>query len=1095
MLESRCLPSIFFGRTDGAPDGLVQGQGIIPNVDLELIYWGTPDRWVGASASPDAITAAVTSIYQGPYFDSLGQYSVHKGNDIRVDNITDSNAPDGFTDAQVLREIQILGPAHRVTEAEDEFNRLYFVITPPGSSTAPATEQHDIGDFEDGGEFAEDGNDNGHYAWIANDGNLDHVTRDFSRTLVNAVTNTNNGPTGNIGFLFNPNGNPSGAFELAGDPVADNFTYRLNGVLVQAYWSHNDTAWVVPTGASEAFDFFVTSAGALTVLGYSGPPTANSTTLSTDPQGGVQVVLDVPSFDSGDLHATAQFEPGAVSSVTVLPSQGDTTVNVESIVGGAPATILMGSTGTDTVNISPTRQLLDTIQADVTIHGPQNNDGTTNITQALLASLNVHDEANTRADFYTSTGSDLSRTSTTGAPLGGALHYDGIGNVNISGGSGTYNVQATEDSFTNTPFTTTLTAANNATVNVDQTIGPLVLNLGAGVNTLLLGSTAHRLAGFLAPVTLHAAFNSTILTVDDSFDQRSQPNAVISESSITGLVPAGITYSPRELRSLTVLSGSGGTTFTVSNTPGTPSLAVTTTITSGVGADSIFVQGTTGQLDITGQAGGLQTVTIGNAGSLQGIQGKVALSSTLGTTDLTLDDSADTAARAVSLRGVGSVGEVGGLAPAAIDFDPTQLRSLTIDGGARSGSISDVPNVFNVQDPLPHGTITINGAPNRAQPTPPQNVLSVGLAALANPHLTSTSLTSGQWTFANAGPVNFNNISGIQHDGINSVVDAVFAIRNPPGMAAGQVWEYSRFGPPRLIDAANAVAVSTGVDRFGDPAAFILYNNGVLLEWSANYMSPGSAVPIERLGCRHVNINVAQVSASQQAADTAFIRYTDGEVFEHSGLSAVAGFTSMFVNFNAVDISAAVDANYSPAVYILVPNATSPTRNDLLEWSVSTGLQGPLDTNVRSISAESRADPDGGLTAGFVNTVFIVYFNGLLYQRTQQGITGINNNVQDVSAGATNAGTLESPILHARVFIDYANIGDVYQWAAGQQGPPTQIALGSPAGISVTGLRASEEVDAVFALRSDDQLFEWTPQDSVLGRGALRNIDGNVIGI
>jgi hypothetical protein len=288
--------------------------------------------------------------------------------------------------------------------------------------------------------------------------------------------------------------------------------------------------------------------------------------------------------------------------------------------------------------------------------------------------------------------------------------------------------------------------------------------------------------------------------------------------------------------------------------------------------------------------------------------------------------------------------------------------------------------------------------------------------------------------------------------------------------------------------------VSTGVDAFGDQAAFIRYNTGELLEWSPNLIVPGSSDMRTRFGFRPVDINVAQVSASQQAADTAFIRYTNGEVFEHQGLCAVAGFTTMHVNFNALAIGATADANYSPAVYILVPNATSPSHNDLLEWSVSTGLSGPLDTNVRSISAESRADPNGGLTAGFVNTVFIVYDDGQFEQRTQQGYTVIGGSVQDVSAGATNIGTLANPNVSAKVFIERANNGDVYQWTVGQA-QPTQIALGSPAGISVTGLHASEEVDAVFALRSDDQLFEWAPQDAVGVIGPLQNIDGNVIGI
>jgi hypothetical protein len=1052
MLESRCLPSIFFGGTGGAPDGLVQGPGIIPHVDLELIYWGTPDRWAGASASPEAITAAVTSIYRGSYFDGLAQYGIGKGSDIRVDNITDSNAPDGFTDAQVTQEILSLMSAGRATEAEADFNRLYFVITPPGSTTAPATEQHDMDFFIDGFELFEDGNDDFHYAWIANDGNLDHVTRDFSRTLVNAVTNTNNGPNGFTGLLFNPNGNPSGAFELAGDPAADNFTYRLDGVLVQAYWSHNDTAWVVPTGAGEAFNFFVTGTGGLTVLGYSGPPMANSTTLSTDPQGGVQVVMDVPSFDSGDLHATAQFEPGAISGVTVLPSQGDTSVNVESTVAGAPVTISLGSTGIDVVNISPTAHLLDTIQADVTIHGPQNEDGTTNITQALLATLNVHDDSNVRADVYTSTGFDLSRTSTSGAPLGGALHYGGIGNVFITGGSGTYNVQDTEDSFTNTLFTTTLAAADNATVNIGQTTGPLNLNLGAGVNTVLLGSTSHRLAGFLAPLVLNAAFNSTILTVDDSFDQRSQPNAVISESAITGLVPAGITYSSTELRSLTVLSGSGGTTFTVSNTPGTPSLAVTTTIRSGAGADGIFVQGTTGELDITGQAGGVQTVTIGNAGSLQGIQGKVALFNTLGATDLIVNDLADTSTRTVNVN----PRELSGLS-APIDYDGNLLHSLTIEGGTAPVLF---PDTFTVS-PLPEAPVTINGGlfGPIGHTFLANNILSVAVAGMGlNPHLVTTGPTSGQWTFTRAGPVNFQNMGILQHDGVNSVVDGVFVRYDN-----NTIYEHSRAGFQRID--VNAVAVSTGVDAFGDQAAFILYDNAKLYEWSPN------------TGFKLVDVNVAQASSSQQAADTVFIRYRDGQVFEHTGTSPIAGFTPTLVH-NAVSISAGVDANFNPAVFIITPLGNTQV---LREWSIPLALSGVIDTNVVSISAESRADPDGGLTFDFRDTVFIVYNTGQLFEHTDAGFRAIAVNVVAVSAGAANVGTVDNPSLRPASFILYNNAA-VYEW--GGLGASLFHQLDS----NDSQVTASEEPDAAFVLRADSAYFEY--QD-----GALTQIDTNAVGI
>ena len=87
------------------------------------------------------------------------------------------------------------------------------------------------------------------------------------------------------------------------------------------------------------------------------------------------------------------------------------------------------------------------------------------------------------------------------------------------------------------------------------------------------------------------------------------------------------------------------------------------------------VQATTGPLTVEGQDG-LDSVTIGNAGSVQGVMAPVSVSNQNNFTALTVDDSADAVARAVTITAAAT-----GLAPAAINFVENDLSSLTIKGG------------------------------------------------------------------------------------------------------------------------------------------------------------------------------------------------------------------------------------------------------------------------------------------------------------------------------------------------------------------------------------------------------------------------------
>ena len=143
-----------------------------------------------------------------------------------------------------------------------------------------------------------------------------------------------------------------------------------------------------------------------------------------------------------------------------------------------------------------------------------------------------------------------------------------------------------------------------------------------------------------------------------------------------------------DLSSLTVNGGTGGNTFTVANTP-TGVAKPTTTLNSGTGADTVTVQATTGPLTVEGQ-NGLDTVTIGNAGSVQGIMAPVSVSNQKSFTALSVDDSADAVARMATI----TAAAITGLAPAAINYVENDLSSLTVKGGTGGNTftVMDTPN-------------------------------------------------------------------------------------------------------------------------------------------------------------------------------------------------------------------------------------------------------------------------------------------------------------------------------------------------------------------------------------------------------------------
>jgi hypothetical protein len=262
----------------------------------------------------------------------------------------------------------------------------------------------------------------------------------------------------------------------------------------------------------------------------------------------------------------------------------------------------------------------------------------------------------------------------------------------------------------------------------------------------------------------------------------------------------------------------------------------------------------------------------------------------------------------------------------------------------------------------------------------------------------------------------------------------------------GQLWEHA--GSTFTPIAVNTMAVSAGKDTNGSPAAFILFDSGILDEWSAT------------LGFIPIDGNVAAVSASQQERDTAFILYTNGRVFEHQGTSLSQGFTA--IDSNAIQVSAGTDQAGHASVFIVYNN------HALFQWSAASGFR-RIDVNVLNVSAVPTTQVDGQSSLVGADTAFITYQNSMLFEwSAAAGFQFIDSNVLQVSVTETAPPPGGGPfIVFPTVFILYNN-HQVFEWMQGGAPTPFTLIDSNVVALSSTSLG----FDDVFLVYNTSALFE-----------------------
>jgi hypothetical protein len=657
-MEDRLVPTVMYHYNPlFGVETQADGNGdVLRSPTVHFIFWGS--WWASHQDQAQSLQAAAGKIIDSGYLARLDQYGSDGfavlGN--RAFDFSDPASghfgPGGINDC-------VNGQLDASALPRDD-NAIYVVVTSPGV----VSDDPNAGGFNDKEDYPE--------VWVSTSflpaggkvkantvANTDRFTTYLSHEIAECMSSLDGD-----GFMVHPGANFKTDLPHTGqigDYEGNNYLFREpNGVQVQPYWSDDDKAWITPDGFSQNLNLNpiwngtkFTGTYALDIQGDELLPLPGlADHITIDAQGGIRVNLN---------GWQTQFDPGRIASVHVSAGVHDAWIDVEG-TAGVPLTIDLG-TGQDTVNITPTAKNLDRIGGTVQVNGGKGP-----------STLNVDDGATKASEVYLLGAGSVQRSPITvqGPPT--TIAYAGIDTLNLDGGIGPemlFNVSGTQGAAE----TTIVCGVAPSTVNVMDTTG--VLNVAGSptvgkVNVM----DQHSVQG------IHGAVNVTAtatLNVDDSADLKGH-NVTLTAEAITGLAPADITYDENSLVALNVETSRGVNQMHILSTP-KPWLGV-------------------GSVPTTVTNHGHDTITVGQAHSLQNIRSDLKLVTTGFAPAVTLDDSADTVAGVVTITN----SAVTGLAPATIRYTKDRVATLNIEAGS-GGSTFDVLSTPNTGRP---GSFTTN---------------------------------------------------------------------------------------------------------------------------------------------------------------------------------------------------------------------------------------------------------------------------------------------------------------------------------------------------------------------------------------------------
>ncbi len=394
-LETRLVPTVVFNPVFGSEQMRVNLMDGLQSPAVTLVFSGP--SWNTTNEQP--LLDAAQRIMSSGYLSKLTQYGsdgqAHFSDDkswtssATVPTLPPVSEGSGMADLQRYLQNEISDHPERQPGINDpQHVPIYVVVTDP--SQASPFGPGDIG-FNMGGFFLTQPSFNGivpvpptaesmNMIWVGtqdaggNMVNQDQFTSVFAHELVERMSGST--------WLDAPP-LPRGA--AGGHQIADNeanpgkagsnYVYRLNDVLggkgdlVQAYWSGEDNAFVVPDGNTVQLTVNpIWSQGNSTAAGNTstgtlnlvvkgdqfGPDLNDHIRIDLSPSGGVrveQVDITQPSASTVPGDDTFQFDPGVVQTVNIDTGNGQNTVQVAAVPAGVTVNIDSSGNSSDLVTI------------------------------------------------------------------------------------------------------------------------------------------------------------------------------------------------------------------------------------------------------------------------------------------------------------------------------------------------------------------------------------------------------------------------------------------------------------------------------------------------------------------------------------------------------------------------------------------------------------------------------------------------------------------------------------------------------------------------------------------------------------------------
>ena len=575
----------------------------------------------------------------------------------------------------------------------------------------------------------------------------------------------------------------------------------------------------------------------------------------------------------------------------------------------ATTNTLVINTGTqadqyDVGSLSPqTGSIVDGVQGPLTIQGGGGD------------TMEVDDTGSTAAKTGT-----LTSTTLTGLAMGSAgITYTGLSIVGISMGSGanTFTIASTIAGQT-----TLNDGTGGDTVKVQTISGKTNVNAQAGDDTINVGTNAPATGGKVdsigAALTVDGGTGSTTLNVDDTGSSVAK-RATLTATALSGLEMKGdISYS--RITDFNIDLGSGGNTVEVDQTAATTS----TTISTGSGASSVAVLGTTGPLTIDTQAAS-NMIDLGshgpsNGGSLQALQGAVTLNGG-GTDTLVADDSADTAKRTGTLGASTLTGL--GMGPGGVTYRGVSTLQITLGNGGDTFTIAGtIPGTTTLDTGSGGGTTDVLAiaGPTTVNSSFASSTINVGseasgtggtMAGIAAP----LTIVGGQYK----DDLNLDDTGDASNNSVQIAANALTGLGMANGITFGQL-------------STLTVGLGSGTETVlvtGTPGGQTIVNSGD--------------------GATTVNIQATE------GASTFNLGSGSGTIDIGSTAPATGGTLSGI--HGAIDV-----AGGSGPVALTIDDDNDPTpRSAVLSPTTVTGLgmgQGITDTGISSLELELGSGPD-----------------------------------------------------------------------------------------------------------------------------------------